>query len=203
MDYYTYGACRLAGDGAYYCGSLSTLAPYKGLTNTQDSPHIGSDPYTRHDVPTGSTVYRANQNNWPKVAQPANPEYYAKGSPHASEFVQEAYNNGQALKNPSKLFGRSAAHGVGSTKVFNQATNHLTYSPGYDPTARWDVAARASNYGMGRTTAKYYNQGIHVVGTDQVGEDGPGTGVAHTGGTRYSTAVEAPSGLIGELKDFR
>lgn len=134
-----------------------------------------------------------------QVKKPANPDYYAKAEPHASEFVQEAYNNGQALKNPSKLFGRHSAH----TKVFNQATNHLTYSPGYDPTARWDGAARASNYGMGRTEAKYYNQGIHVVGSDQVGEAGPGTGVAHTGGSRYSTSVEAPAGLLDNLKDFR
>lgn len=65
VDYYTYGACRLASDGAYYCGSLSTLAPYKGLTDTEDSPHIGTDPVTRHDAPTGSTVYGVN--SWSKV----------------------------------------------------------------------------------------------------------------------------------------
>ena len=56
---------------------------------------------------------------------------------------------------------------------------------------------------MGDSVAAYYNKGIHVVGADKIGEDGPDTGGAYTGDTRYSTAVEAPSGISNKLKDYR
>ena len=59
-------------------------------------------------------------------------------------------------------------------------------------TGGYPVDSRISNYGMGRTTAMAYNQGIHVVGSEKHAEQGPGGshphGSAHAEGvTHYAT----------------
>jgi len=183
--------CRLAGDGAYYCGALSTLAPYKGLADTKDSPHIGTDEITRHDAPTGSPYYTAT-NNYRKAPQPVNPDYYQKATPSSTEFVQTVDNNGQPLNNPSskRFFPGLTRQDQPATLIYNQATSHLGNRVGYDPLARHARGSPTSNYATLQSVAKEYNTGIHVVDSAQWGENGPGTGPPHTGGTKYSTAVQ-------------
>ena len=92
---------------------------------------------------------------------------------------------------------------AGVKAIYNQATNDRAGYPGYDPKTRWSVAARASNYGMEPTIARMYNTGIHVVDSAKYGLEGANAGGAHVGGTRYSTAVEAPTGILDQLKDYR
>jgi hypothetical protein len=190
VDYYTFGACRLASNGAYYCGMLSTLAPFKGMSSTADTPHIGTDPTTvrvggyggeggrLHAGPatgtTGTKTGAGYAGTWGKVHKPANPDYYSSLKPVASaewQYNQKATNNGLELDNPSKLFINRAGHAPEAhdsnpdvTAVYNQATNYKSVTPGYDPTVRFANDARASNYGMTRGEAKAYNEPIHVVG---------------------------------------
>ena len=50
--------------------------------------------------------------------------------------------------------------------VYNQYTNDRKDD---SILPRYEIGSAASNYGMSRTTAKYYNTGIHVVGGDKPG----------------------------------
>ena len=158
--------CRLAG-GKYYCGSLSTVNPYKGLADTKDTPHVATDPYTRHDPATGSTTVDAP--GYTKVRKAANPNYYrhrAEGG--ATDLMTNPENNGMYTAHASSTNG--AVQGTGGpmpTKaVYNQYTNDRKDD---SILPRYEIGSAASNYGMSRTTAKYYNTGIHVVGGDKPG----------------------------------
>jgi len=164
---------------------MSTLAPYKGLANTADTPHVGTDPVTRHDAPTGGI--QQGSSNYAKVRRPANPDYYTPGTPNAVEYVQNPENNGQYVNNPSKQW---FPHGtdVPITAVYNQATNYKSFMHGYDPTARYAGASAQSNYGTPDAIAKHYNTGIHVVDSSRTGLAGAGMGAPLTG-TRYSVAA--------------
>jgi len=194
VDYYQYGSCRLAGDGAYYCGALSAIAPWKGLANTADSPHVGTDRISKGlDVATGTHV-GSTWGNWAKVRQPYNPDYYSKATPTATEFVQKPTNNGLETAVPSKTFRTGTPEEA--TAYYNQqivsSQAHLGRAP-LEP-RDWkvfDVEARASNYGMGRTTASHYNKGIHVVGSAGVASSGAANmgPIAYGGASRYSTAT--------------
>lgn len=155
---------------------MTTLEPYKGLTNTKDTPHIATDVYMdpRSMTPTGHKV-QSEGSNYAKLQRAANPDYYAKANPSAAEYVQYETNNGQYINNPSRQFNLPG--GTSVTAVYNQATNHLSSTPGYTPEARFDAAkdSPTSNYAMTRTNAAYYNQPIHVIGRNQPTVAGPST----------------------------
>ena len=153
------------------------------MADTTDTPHVGTDPVTRMDAPTGTMHYAPGPGTaYAKLRTPANPDYYHKATPGSREFVQRPTNNGLYLDNPSKTFFENGVDS-GVKAVYNQATNHLAATRGYDPAARYPVDARASNYGMAPTEAAAYNEGIHVVGADKISESGPGK---HTGGSHYA-----------------
>jgi len=149
--------CRLVA-GAYYCGSLSSTAPWKGLSNTMDTPHVGTDVTNVRNAPnTGSMHYGPDVGSYSKVATPANPEYYAKADSvgrTGRDFVHAAENNGMFVNNPSRQMPGSS-----TTAIYNQATvGHK------DPRPRYPVHSARSNYAMAPGDAKAYNSGINVVG---------------------------------------
>jgi len=143
--------CRLS-HGTYFCGALASSAPYKGLSDTADTPHIGTD-VVRGRAPTGGSRQTPGAGAFAKLQGAANPDYYGRATPTASAYVTNPHNNGQELRTPSIRKGNTVAY-------FNQ---HTLDHP-EDPETRHAAAARASNYGMTRGEGRRYNQGIHVVG---------------------------------------
>merc|ERR1719152_491269 len=166
------------------------------MASTEDTPHIGSDHIGGR--PNTGSEHVDGSGSWNKVRQPANRDYYAK--PHASaelSSVQKATNNGLNLDNPSKtLKFDHVGKRIDVTAVYNQHTNHLGGTRGYDPTHRYDKEARASNYGMARGEAAAYNEPIHVVGNrvSVHGDLGPASR------SHYNTQVyhsnTAPDGVV-------
>ena len=167
VDYYTYGMCRLAA-GKYYCGSLAAVSPYKGLANTKDTPHIATDPYTRHDPATGST--KADAPGYAKVRKAANPAYYRhRPEGGATDLMTNPENNGMYLAHASSTSGKPLGTNDGAaptTALYNQYTNDRKDDSAQN---RYSIGSAASNYGMTPTTAKYYNTGPHVVGGSKPG----------------------------------
>lgn len=160
--------CRLAA-GKYYCGSLAAVTPYKGLANTMDTPHVGTDPYTRHDPATGST--KGDAPGYAKLQKAANPAYYRHREGGATDLIQNPHNNGMWLEQASSKKGTPVGVGDGpgpTTALYNQYTNDRKGDSALD---RYAHGSRESNYGMTPTTAKYYNTGVHVVGGSKPGSN--------------------------------
>ena len=73
VDYYTYGECRLAGDGAYYCGTLSSAQPWKGFASTSGALSTADDPAKLNGAPK----QKYDSAHYAKLQQAANAKYYA------------------------------------------------------------------------------------------------------------------------------
>jgi hypothetical protein len=151
VDYYTFGSCRLV-DGSYYCGTFSTAAPYKGLANSEDNPHIGSDQRSfvtssQNFVHTGTRVWSANNPNELKLQKAANPDFY---TPENAGALGPAYRSNPV--NNGMWTGARTATGTAQP----QAGGIGTFTT---PEPSWE--SQRSNYAMQRK--KEYGGGPHHV----------------------------------------
>lgn len=175
VDYYTYGMCRLI-LGAYYCGALSTAAPYKGQPNTvHEKVHIGSDEYfepgdSKPKAPTGSYAIGAA---YDKVRKPLNADYYKQMDAH--HWQQAAGNNGQYKEHPTTDKGLTKA-------VYSNG------NIGQNLTSRFRFGVKDKNedafndYALRPGAAALYNDGLHIV-------NGTSSNITNPTGRTYFSVV--------------
>jgi len=166
VDYYTYGMCRLV-VGAYYCGPLATAAPYKGLTSTKDTPHIGSDEYFESGklLPKAATGTTKVDSTYDKlVSKPLNPDYYNAKDKH--NWQQPINNNGLAIDHPTHSTGLTTAVYSNGNIGQNLTSRFRFGAADKNPQAY-------SNYAMRPGAAALYNDGLHIVNGTSSGKTNP------------------------------
>ena len=163
VDYYTYGECRLAGDGAYYCGTLSSAQPWKGFASTSGALSTADDPAKLNGAPK----QKYDSAHYAKLQQAANAKYYAakvttgENNPERHAYAMTHGNNGQEWELPTYTDAKGNQFQFTNGQFSREWMGPYMQAEAMNSLA--DNLNLPSNRAMKKPEQRLYNGGVHWV----------------------------------------